>query len=130
MTVRALDPTTGDIVTSGEQFLYEREDVAQTIRTRLKLFYGEYFRNIEEGLPFRQVIAAKNASLQAKNLYIRSRIEETENVEEVLRFQGNFDQLSRTYKITNVQVLTSFGLLELEREQGLTPLTIQETGLG
>lgn len=126
MTVRALDKETGDIVTSGEQFLYEKEDVAQTITTRLKLFYGEYFRNIQEGTPWTQVILAKGASLQAKNTYIRQRIRETEEVEDILRYESDYDIEKREYTITNLQVLTSFGLTDVERLQELTPLVNQE----
>ena len=36
----------GDIATSGVIWLYDRDAVAQTISTRLKLFLGEYFRDI------------------------------------------------------------------------------------
>lgn len=125
MTVRALDEN-GDIVTHGVQFLSGRQDVAQTISTRLKLLYGEYFRDIEEGTPLFQVILTKGASLQAKNLYLRRRIEETPGVEELLQFIAEYDIRSRTYTITSVQVLTSEGLMELERLQGLTPLAGQE----
>ena len=126
MTVRALDKETGDIVTSGDQFLYEKEDVAQTIVTRLKLFYGEYFRNIQEGTPWTQVILAKGSSLQAKNTYIRQRIRETEEVEDILRYESDYDIDKREYTITNLQVLTSFGLTDIERLQELTPLVNQE----
>ena len=125
MTVRAIDPKTGDIVTSGEQFLYERDDVTQTIGTRLRLFYGENFRNIQDGTPWRQAIFPKSTSLQTKNIYLRERIAETPNVLRLLKYQSNYDIGTRKYTIS-AEVLTTFGQITIEQEQGLTPLTTQE----
>ena len=51
MTVRKLDEN-GDIVTSGVQFITERDEIAQTVKTRLRLFLGEYFRDTTDGTPW------------------------------------------------------------------------------
>lgn len=50
MISRRLD-TEGDLVTSGDQFVRDTDCVAQCIQTRLKLFMGECFRNIYDGMP-------------------------------------------------------------------------------
>ena len=71
MRVRAINPTTGGIITSGEQFVFDAEAVAQTIKTRLRLFLGEYFRNIDIGTPWFQVILVKTATISTKNAAIR-----------------------------------------------------------
>ena len=63
MTVRRLDDN-GDIATSGIQFIGQAEEIAQTVKTRLKLFLGEYFRDINDGTPWFQQILGKGSSLR------------------------------------------------------------------
>ena len=59
MTVRLLDSDSdGDITTSGQQFTTEVEEIAQTVKTRLRLFLGEYFRDVTDGTPWWESICA------------------------------------------------------------------------
>lgn len=115
MTVRALDEN-GDIVTSGVQFLSEREEIAQTLSTRLKLFAEEYFRDQSEGTPWYQVILPKNTSLSLKDAFIKSRISETDGIVRLLAYNAQYSIDIRTYSI-QASVLTSFGEIQLN-EQG------------
>jgi hypothetical protein len=108
MTVRKLDPITGDIVTSGVQFLTERDEVAQTIKTRLALFLGEYFRDINDGTPWFQEILGKGGTLSSKDAIIKRRIAQTPDVKQILEFNTEFDIPTRTYTVTG-QVLTTYG---------------------
>lgn len=118
MTVRRLDPDTGDIVTSGQQFLTEREEIAQTIKTRLRLFTGEYFRDITDGTPWFEVILNKNSTLSAKDSAIKRRILQTEGVVNLVSFASDYDINNRSFTIS-AEVLTDFGLLELEQYEGV-----------
>jgi hypothetical protein len=111
MTVRALDEN-GDIVTSGVQFLTEREEIAQTISTRLKLFAEEYFRDISEGTPLYQIILPKNTTLAIKDSFIKARIAETDGVVNLLSYNADYDINLRKYSI-QAEVLTSFGQVQL-----------------
>ncbi len=115
MTVRRLDPVTGDIVTSGVQFLTEREEVAQTIQTRLRLFYGEYFRDVTAGTPWFQSILGKGGTLTSKDADIKRIISQTPNVSRILEYDANYDINSREYSIT-CEVLTTFGEISLTTE--------------
>ena len=110
MTVRALDED-GDIVTHGTQFIHEREEVAQTIRTRLALFLGEYFRNINEGTPWYEQILGKFVSLDVVEAILRARIANTPEVIRILSFATDFDLDARKYSLSAV-VLTKYGELE------------------
>lgn len=109
MITRALD-TNGDIVTSGKQFIEDVEATAQTIKTNLRLFIGEYFRDISIGLPFFEKIAVKNYSssnTSEKENIIKTIISGTNGVKKILTFSSNFDLKSRSLLI-DVNVLTNF----------------------
>lgn len=112
MTVRRLDPVTGDIVTSGSQFLTGAEEIAQTVKTRLNLFLGEAFRDITDGTPWFEQILGKGSSLEGKEAAIKNRITRTEGVIQLTRFKTDFDITTRKYTIS-AGILTAFGETEL-----------------
>ena len=111
MTVRMLDEN-GDIVTSGVQFIGGREEIAQTIKTRLRLFLGEYFRNINEGTPWFQSILIKGGTLSSKDAQIKRIIQRTDGVIQITSYNAEYDVNTRQYSIT-ASVLTKFGQIDL-----------------
>tara|TARA_R100001244_G_scaffold44317_1_gene40280 strand:+ start:73 stop:441 length:369 start_codon:yes stop_codon:yes gene_type:complete len=111
MTVRKLDES-GDIVTNGSMFIYEREEIAQTCVTRLKLFLGEYFRDITDGTPWFQKILGKFESLNNIESILRNRIARTPGVVRLLSFNLDYDLQSRTITVSSY-VLTQFGEAEV-----------------
>lgn len=111
MTVRRLQAD-GDITTSGQQFITEREEIAQTISTRLKLFLGEYFRDITDGTPWFEQILGKGQNLYTRDAAIRTRISQTEGVQQISRYDSDFDLASRKYTIS-CSVLTVFGEVDV-----------------
>ena len=113
MTVRHLDDETGDIVTSGElQFIGGREEIAQTVKTRLALFLGEYFRNITDGTPWYEQILGKFTSLDVAESVLRVRIAATPGVVRLTSFDTDFDIDSRKYSVT-AGILTIHGVDEV-----------------
>lgn len=112
MTVRRLDPETGDIVTSGVQFISGLEEVAQTIKTRIRLYYGEYFRDINDGTPWFQTILKKDGTLSSKDAVLRRRIVQTPGVRMMLSFNSSYDIDTREYSVKAV-VLTDHGQLNI-----------------
>lgn len=107
---RRLDDN-GDIMLSGDMWIYDIEAVAQTVQTRLKLFSKEFWRDINEGVPWISKILNKNGlnnTLQAKNSIIKNRILETKHVLSILSFDSSFDYNSRKLTIT-VSLITDFG---------------------
>lgn len=112
MTVRRLDEETGDIVTSGQQFIYARDEIAQTVRTRLSLFLGEYFRNITDGTPWYEQILGKFSSLDVVEAVLRVRIAATPGIVRLISFETDFDIDSRVYSVT-AGVLTIHGIAEV-----------------
>lgn len=111
MTVRALDAT-GDIVTSGTVFIDEQNEIAQTIKTRLRLFLGEYFRDITDGTPWYEQILGKATNMNARESALRQRIANTSGVIRLTSFATDFDLDSKTYTVT-VSVLTNYGIVEV-----------------
>lgn len=112
MTVRRIDTETGDIVTSGIQFISGQPEIAQTIKTRLRLFYGEYFRDITDGTPWFQRILGKNEGLDAIESILRTRIAQTEGVIQLFSFSMDYNLDNRRLSVTS-SVLTQFGMTEI-----------------
>jgi hypothetical protein len=111
MTVRRLDDD-GDIVTQGQQFIKGREEIAQTVKTRLKLFLGEYFRDITDGTPWYEQVLGKFVSLDTAEAVLRARIANTQGVIQLTSFSTNFDIAERKYSVT-AGILTQFGADEV-----------------
>lgn len=112
MTVRRLSAETGDLVTRGQQFITGREEIAQTIQTRLRLFLGEYFRDITDGTPWFQRILGKFENLNAVEAILRNRIARTEGVIRLLSFSLDYDLAARRVSVSSF-VLTRFGEQEI-----------------
>jgi hypothetical protein len=111
MTVRRLDEN-GDIVTRGQQFIGEREEIAQTIKTRLALFLGEYFRDIKDGTPWYEQILGKFVSLDTVEAVLRARIARTPGAVRLTNFSTDFDLDNRKFSLS-AGVLTKYGLVEI-----------------
>lgn len=118
MQVRRLNES-GDLVTRGKMFLTGREAIAQTIVTRLKLFLGEYFRDVTDGTPWFQQILGKFENLNAVEAILRNRIARTQGVVRLLSFAMQYDLGSRTLSVQS-QVLTVYG----EQDVHLSSVTV------
>lgn len=111
MTVRSLDGT-GDIMTSGIQFVTGRDEIAQTIQTRLRLFLGEYFRDITDGTPWFEQILGKATNMNAREAALRQRVANTQGVIRLTAFNTDFNIDEKKYTVS-VSVLTQFGIVEV-----------------
>lgn len=111
MTVRRLEEN-GDIVTRGEQFISGQSEIAQTVLTRLRLFLGEYFRDVTDGTPWYEQILGKFTSLSAAEAALRGRIANTPGVIRLISFSADFDINTRRYSVTT-GILTAFGQEEV-----------------
>jgi len=112
MRVRRLDES-GDLVTRGTMFLAGREAIAQTIVTRLKLFLGEYFRDVTDGTPWFQQILGKPENLNAVEAILRNRIARTQGVVRLLSFAMQYDLDARALSVQS-RVLTTYGEADVQ----------------
>ena len=117
MRVRKLD-SNGDIVTSGVTWATEAEAVAQTVKTRLRLFLGEYFRDITVGVPWLSQsngeagILAKGFSQDQVESLLRLTIAQTDEVLQILEFESTYDINTRKVSI-KATILTKYGEAKL-----------------
>lgn len=107
MTVRKLEDS-GDIATSGTQFTSGQLEIAQTVKTRLRLFLGEYFRDISDGTPWFQDILGKGQSLEVRDAVIKRRVLQTPEVLSVFEFNTDFDLDKRKYTV-GMGIITPYG---------------------
>lgn len=113
ITVRKLDPATWEPVFGNGQsnFISDVDAVAQIIAQRLKLFEGEWWESLTEGLPLWQQIMGYGGggnNQPAINLLIEARILSTPFVTGLSGVQSSYDPSTRSYKFSAV-ALTQFG---------------------
>ena len=107
MIVRKLDEN-GDFTfgRGRSDFLKDSpEAVAQCVKTRLALWQGQWFNDLDEGTPWIQSVLGKK---QAIELVVRSRILETDGVTEILSFVTVLDSDSRAVTAT-ATIRTRYG---------------------
>lgn len=107
MTVRKLDDN-NDIATSGTQFISKQKEIAQTVKTRLMLFLGEYFRDINDGTPWFQDILGKGQNLDVRDAAIKRRVLQSNGVLSIFEFNTDFDLQTRKYSVS-MGIITPFG---------------------
>lgn len=90
MIVRAFD-NCGDISTRGSQYARDVMAIETMVHTRLRLFYGEYFRNNTEGTPWWQDILGKQPSKSRGEQLLRARIAQTPGVTQILEFNVTYE---------------------------------------
>jgi hypothetical protein len=77
-------------------FISESEATVQAVSTRLKLFLGEWFLDINAGVPWYQKVFVKPAKTQDVEKIIRNTIRETEGIDSLTKFDFNFDSITRS----------------------------------
>jgi hypothetical protein len=127
ITVRALNPVTNDPIQGNGQsnFLFDLDAVTQIISTRLRLFEGEWFLNLLDGLPLFQSILGSSGSstnLQVIMNLISARIIQTPFVTAITSVTAAYQ--SRQF-IFSAQVETAFGTVTVTNapatQTNLTP---------
>lgn len=96
-----------------KDYLTDLDAVAQAIKSRLLLLYGEWWEDLAEGLPlFEQIIGgpATPSNKNAIDIIIRDRIADTQGVLSVVSFESSF--ADRAYKFT-AYVETIYGNLAI-----------------
>jgi hypothetical protein len=120
ITVRALDPVTWEPQNGNglANFLSDNAAVAQIICTRLKLFEGEWFLNLQDGLPLFQSMLGAFASqkqLQIISNLISARINGTIYVSGIQSMVTSYKD--RKFTFTAV-VTTQFGIVTVTNSPG------------
>lgn len=111
MRYRKLDANGDYVFGFGQQcFLIDSvEAVAQLIQTRLKLWTGEWFLDLNEGTPFATEILGR-VPQKVADAAIRTRIAGTQGVVAIRKFQSSL--VGRRYS-ASMDVQTVFGVTEV-----------------
>jgi hypothetical protein len=88
--------------------------VSQSVKTRLLLWLGEWFLNIDDGTPFMQGILGKY-SQEAANVTIQDRVLTTTGVVDIQNFVSTIDPDNRSLSV-EFDVDTVYGPTALQVE--------------
>lgn len=96
-----LNTSTWDLqITNGDLVLIEdKEALSQYLRQRLQTFLGEWFLNVEEGIPYFQEVMSKGTGLEAISSIFKKAILETAGVQGLESFEIDFDPVNRTLEL-------------------------------
>ena len=105
--------STGDYSfgSGGNDYADGNEAVAQAIKTKLLLFYGEWWENLGEGIPmFQSVLGQTNPETIKSSLsrLVEQRIMEVKEVDSVKNTEIDYDRKNRTISM-EVDVATTSG---------------------
>ena len=90
MQYRTLDEQ-GDYTLGQNSMKQNKEAVAQAIKTRLGLLYGQWWENTEDGLPlFEKILGAYGDNKEMIDILISERIAQTKDVKEIKSYQSSF----------------------------------------
>lgn len=109
-----VDVETGDLVYTNADIppvtTDERDDVAQRLRIKLQTYLGEWFLNIETGVPYYERILRKGVRKQDVDVIFQTLIREEPDVLEIVEFDSTLSA-SREYSL-NFRVRVSEGTTE------------------
>ena len=114
MKYRRLDENWDYVFGHGKtDYLTGREAVGQAVKSRLLLLYGEWWEDLEDGLPlFERILASSgsDANKQAVDIIFARRIGDTTGVLNVSWYDSSFDRNKRAYSFS-CRVDTVYGEL-------------------
>lgn len=103
-TVRDLkiDATTGDLVVDGADLalVSDLDAIGQSVRTRLRFFLGEWFADLDVGVPWWQSIFVKNPNLGVVREALRSTVADTPGIARVEAFDFAFAAATRDLSVS------------------------------
>src|SRR5438270_11050885 len=91
MRYRKLHPVTGDMMFGSGQSDFWRdqpEAVAQSVLTRLMLWYGTWFADMSEGTPWQTEVLGERTR-QTRDVMLRTRVNETDGVSGIVQYASH-----------------------------------------
>lgn len=109
MTAIALDENNDAYLKGGQIARATGADfVVQSIRTRLKLYLGEWWLDLTAGVPWYQDIHVQPANVPQAEATLKATILGTAGVESLISFDATFDRQTRALVVT-FEALTIYG---------------------
>ena len=112
MTDIILDTTHDLLVTNGDIKLFSDQEAntAQRVEINLLSFLGEWFRDINKGIPYLQTILGRRNSLEVADVEIKSTIINTENISTITQYTSSINS-ERKLTVTFSATLESGGTI-------------------
>lgn len=113
----ALDPTTGDLLLEhfDLKLVDGRDQIAQNLAIRLRFILGEWFLDINAGVPYYDDFFIKAPNQIRIESLLKEEILDTPGIDQILSFTSNFDAQKRIYSVT-FSVSTIQGEITLTQE--------------
>lgn len=94
--------TDGDLVVAVTDLVFSSgvESVAQALRIRLLTFRGEWFLDLDNGVPYYQDLLGQKFDQITAQAAFREAIVGTDNVDEILSLSTSFDGATRTLNVS------------------------------
>jgi len=80
-------------------FITGLDEKVQILKENLRLFFGEWFLDVEIGVPYFQLILKKNIDPIKANSALKNVILNSKDVLELISFKSTFNQSTRSLKI-------------------------------
>lgn len=113
MRYRKLDANGDYTIGTPKDFLINTpEAVAQAVTTRLKLWRGEWFVDLQDGTPWMQEILGKRQRGKSPDGAIKKRILGTQGVTELTAYSSSFDGNTRQLVIS-ATINTLYGVAKI-----------------
>ena len=93
------------------------EAVAQAIKTKLLLFYGEWWENLGEGIPmFQSVLGQTNPDTikSSLSMLVEQRITEIDEVDSIKNIEIDYDRKNRTISMEVDVAITNGEIVNVE----------------
>jgi hypothetical protein len=115
MRYRKLSPT-GDYTFGGSQlnfWINVPEAVAQAVQTTLKLWLGEWYLNVNAGVPYPEGVIGEHSQAEA-DATIKGIIQNVQGVNTLTNYTSEIDPVTRAYQTTGGTLNTIYGVTPLE----------------
>lgn len=110
----ALNSNNDLIIENGQIKLVDKAaEVAQHVRTRLQLFLGECFFDVNTGIPYFQSILTKPVNLDNIESILKQTILETDDVLRLETFEMQFSDTEERKLVVNSNVETVYGIINV-----------------
>lgn len=108
----AMNINTNDLIVQDRDLMVidNAERVAQQIVIQLRFFYGEWFLDTSDGVPYFEYVLVKNPNLNHVRQVIREAIEKVPEVSKINFIKLNFDKVNRVLYVS-YEVETEYGLI-------------------
>lgn len=103
-------------------FVDESAATIQAVATRLRLFRGEWFLNLDSGVPWFQQILTKPARVARAERIIKDTITQTEGIESLQEFESSFDTGTRDFSVSFTAKTIYGDVFTDEDIDGINPL--------